>query len=422
MRLRLLSTHDNKGGAANACLRLHKGLLKIGCDSRLLVRWKQSDVDHVDCTEEHKSLLGKSLTYTRSLIKRLPAIWHAKKDCELFSLASGPLSDLSDHCQNYAIVNLHWCVSTFDLPLFFARLSPQTKVVLTLHDMNYFTGGCHYSCHCRRYEADCGNCHWLKSPSENDLSRRNYLVKKEVFNTLNVERICIVSPSNWLSDCASSSSLLKKFRIETIPYGVETDVFVPSESSDFRRRYEISDAAKTVLFVADSLTNRRKGIDLLLDSLNNLSDIPLVVIALGDCSLQHCDIPPNVKLIAPGYFQNQSALAEAYCAADLFVIPSRQDNLPNTVLESLACGTPVVGFNVGGIPDMVRQGETGFLAQPNDPADLAKAIKRFFSLTDAQNQKIRAKCREVALEEYSLLAQARAYKTLFEQLVGDSRN
>ena len=182
-----------------------------------------------------------------------------------------------------------------------------------------------------------------------------------------------------------------------------------------RAALQVPQDVQVVLFVADGVDNQRKGLALLVEALAGLTmsdDLFLLILGRGQSTLELSF--PHVHL---GHVENDRLLPLIYSAADLFIIPSMQDNLPNTVLESLACSTPVVGFDVGGIPDMVRPGETGSLVPAGDVIALRDAISRLLH-DHEMRASMSAACRRVAVEEYRLEIQARRYADLYDSIVG----
>jgi glycosyltransferase involved in cell wall biosynthesis len=295
---------------------------------------------------------------------------------------------------------------------FFSALPASIPIVWTLHDMNTFTGGCHYDANCGRYKTGCGECPALDSESPNDLSRAIFKRKAAIFDRLSPERLRIVTPSRWLADAARGSELLKKFSCEVIPYGLDLDVYKPMDRTLCRQELKIPVDAKVVLFVADSNQNKRKGFSLLTEALAQIADIQgLVLASIGGASNS---MSASIPYISLGQLQDDKSIAAAYSAADVMVIPSLQDNLPNTVLEAMACGTPAVGFDVGGIPDMIQNGVTGFLAPLRDVNGLAGAVR--LALSDENRGQLASACRARAVVEYDSAVQARRYLDLYNSI------
>jgi len=249
-------------------------------------------------------------------------------------------------------------------------------VVWTLHDMWAFTGGCHYSRGCEGYKNACGDCPYLRMPGPDDLSHKIWLRKKRFFPP----GIRFVTCSEWLAGVARSSGLLRDYEIIAIPNPIDTDVFKPlsrAERSGFRAQKGISPEAFVLLFAAMNVNETRKGFSFLLDALQYLHtqkpDLQVEIVVLGKSDPEALRLLPY-PVHALGLVRDPAVLSAAYGAADVFVIPSLEDNLPNTVMESLACGTPVAGFDTGGIPEMTGHLQEGFIAPQADAQALANGI------------------------------------------------
>jgi glycosyltransferase involved in cell wall biosynthesis len=312
------------------------------------------------------------------------------------------------------VLNLHWIAGFADYRSFLAPALGRFPVVWTLHDMNPFTGGCHFSYGCFRYRESCGLCPQLGATNQADLSAQLWKLKYRALERVDPSQLHIVAPSQWMATEVKKSRILGRFPISVIPYSLSTDEFVPRERETARSAISIPQDAKVLLFVSDVTENRRKGFSQLVETLTHLTDIPglfLLSLGRGTPAFQVSDVQ-HVHLQHIG---DDRLLALVYSAADLFVIPSLQDNLPNTVLESMACGTPVVGFDVGGIPDMVRPGKTGLLAPAGDVNALLVAISQL--LHDHEMRvSMSATCRRVAVEEYRLEVQAHSYAELYKSM------
>lgn len=417
MKILLINTNDGSGGAARAVCRLHTGLHRLDQDSTLFVARRNSNdvmVKAFSPTMDLFSRLRRRL-YLEWINRNYTKYRSRPEGYELFSDArtqygAAPLSQLPP-CD---VINLHWVAGFVDYEAFLDQIPKHIPIVWTLHDMNPFTGGCHYDHHCGRYRNRCGSCPQLASDDERDLSRRIWERKQRTFARIAPDRLHIVTPSHWLAREAGHSTLLGRFPISVIPNSLDTDVFVPREREMARAALEIPQEAAVLLFVSDWTGDRRKGFMLLaqaLAGLSNLSDIFLLSLGKGE---------PDLEISIPhrhlGHLEDDRLMALVYSAADLFVIPSLQDNLPNTVLESLACGTPVVGFDVGGIPDMVRPGVTGLLAPIGDVDGLREAIVELLR-NPAMRAEMTGNCRRIAVEEYALKVQARHYLQLYQSML-----
>jgi glycosyltransferase involved in cell wall biosynthesis len=229
----------------------------------------------------------------------------------------------------------------------------------------------------------------------------------------------VVAPSRWLAAEAKNSSLFGRLPVTVIPYGLETDRFQPRDRRRARQLFEIPSEAKVVLFVADWANEKRKGLDLLMEAMRGLGDLPsLYVFAVGR-NVNSQVLGVRSKTI--NYVRDDLTLSFVYSTADVFVVPSLEDNLPLTALEALACGIPTIAFSVGGLPDIVREGRTGLLTPLGDVGALRRAIAELLRNTE-RRASMAQECRRVALQEYSLDVQARRYVTLYEELAGKSRS
>ena len=415
-----MSTKDIRGGAARAAYRLHCGLCGQGYDSSMFVAHCDSDdpsvtsyVPPMDFPSGLRRVLRRGLIwrdfrrYESSRPSCHDAFTDSRSEYGVALLKQLPSCDL---------INLHWIAGFVDYRSFFARVPSHIPIVWTLHDMNPFTGGCHYDEDCGRFVEGCGGCPQLGSNDLRDLSRQIWRRKRNIFQQIEPDTLHIVTPSLWLTEEAKRSSLLGRFPISVIPYGLDTDIFSPQDPSIARAVLEVPQSARVVLFVADSADNWRKGFVLLSEALSELTELPnLFLISLGGGKLA---LNSHIDHLHLGHTDNDRLLSFAYSAADVFVISSLQDNFPNTVLEALACGTPVVGFSVGGIPEMVRSRVTGLLAPPGDEHALAGDIASLLE-NDELRTEMSANCRRVAIEEYSLEIQANRYIKLYETLINE---
>jgi glycosyltransferase involved in cell wall biosynthesis len=324
--------------------------------------------------------------------------------------------EVVDQLPSADILNLHWVTEFVDIPEFFERTN--VPIVWTLHDMNPITGGCHYSFGCRRFEKSCGRCPLIDSTVRNDPSRRSWNRKRAVFEKkIDKRKLHIVAPSKWLAREAERSTLLGEAPIHRIPNGLDHTLFHPGCAEAKRSELNIPSARKVILFVAHSSTDYRKGIDLLVEALAKADLENVTLISIGSDSPA---IPDRISHVHVGHVNDDERLSALYSMADVFVIPSRQDNLPNTVPESMACGTPVVGFETGGIPDMVRPGETGWLAETGSVRELRRAIETALE-NDAKREQMAGRCRQVVENEYTMEHQAQQYTALYTSILEDSR-
>lgn len=413
-----LSTHDVAGGAARAALRIHEGLLDIGVSSSMLVAVRGSSEPSVHAVEVDRGLLPR--LRRRALRGRMAAEWKSYEasrppGLERFSDDRAVLGrDLVRQLPRADLLHLHWVADLVDYNVFFRRLPPDVPIVWTLHDMNPFTGGCHYDGYCGRFVDACGACPQLGSTIENDLSRDIWERKRAAFARLANHRLHVVTPSQWLRGEANRSSLLGRFRSSSIHYGLDTAVFAPSDRAAARARFNLDPVAPIVLFVADSLENRRKGFPELQTALSLLPQgLGVQVVSIGRGG---ADSSMGERHIHLEHMSDDASLAALYCAADLFVVPSLQENYAQTALEAMACGTPAVGFDVGGVRQVIRNGETGSVVPLGDAAALAEAIRALLENPGGLGP-MRRRCREIAEEEHTLRRQAERYRSLYDELL-----
>lgn len=419
MRHLIVSNSDVGGGAAIASYRLHEGLRRIGSESRMLVREKLSTDEDViawgvERTESDHWL--DDLTHDLRLKARTPL------STTYFSLP-WPGEDVCRHplVVDAAVINLHW-VGHFVSPEGLRGLLQTGKpVILTLHDERAFTGGCHYSAGCEQFVRDCSACPQLSQPFH-DIPRHALALSLACLQ--GVPNPIIVAPSRWLAAEASRSALFSNCRVECIPYGLDLEVFKASDKRSARAFLGLPEEALVILFGAQSLAEPRKGFDLVrlaielaladAETARAVQEGRVVFAAYGQSGerLRETRLP----LVLLGEQTSEAEMARVLSASNLYICPSREDNLPNTVMEAMACGVPVLGSNVGGIPDMVDHERNGFLVPPNDAEALGQALLELIRQPQrwsAWGDEARKKCEE----RYDIKQQAQAYVAMDEELL-----
>lgn len=402
MNVLLLNTYP-QGGAGVACRRLQSALRESGTTANLLTA---SDVgNRWRFYAERLSFLpferDKSVRFSFSLAN------FGK------NIAQHPLMREAD------VLHLHWVNQGFLSLKNIRQLAELGKpIVWTLHDMWAFTGGCHYSQGCDHFKNECGNCPFLRKPTDGDLSNRVWNRKRQFFP----KNIQFVTCSEWLAEVAQSSSLLRDRPVTSIPNPIDTAIFKPSDEAErraFRAEKGIAPDAKVLLFAAMKVSEERKGFRFLLEALQILKtqypDFHIEILVLGKAepeSLAALPYPAH----ALGLVREQAELVRIYGAADAFAIPSLEDNLPNTVMESLACGTPVVGFQTGGIPEMVGHQKEGFIAPQGDSQKLAEGI-HWVTENGSRLENLRLAARQKVEQNYANEKVARRYQELYKQLL-----
>jgi glycosyltransferase involved in cell wall biosynthesis len=407
-----LSSFDVSGGAARAAYRIHQGLQKIGVDSQMLVQFRSGSNQAVVAAE------NKVKTRFRSFVDSL--IWKVNAPAQqLFSPQWFPDAIAPKVAQiNPDIINLNWVCNSFLQIETLAKLNK--PLVWTLQDMWSFTGGCHYSEGCDRYQSACGSCPQLQSSQDQDLSRWVWQRKTKAWKDLN---LTIVAPSTWMAKSASSSSLFRSLRVEVIPFALDTQRFKPADLKAARDLLNLPQDKQLVLFGAiDATADQRKGFHLLQAALKRLSQdgwgdrLELVVFGSSEPD-QPIDL--GFKAHYLGRLQDDLPLRIAYAAADVMIAPSIEEAFGQTASESLACGTPVVVFSNTGLQDIVDHHQNGYVAHHCDTEDLARGIA--WVLEDRErHDALRKNARKKAEQEYPIEVQAERYLDLFSKVLGKS--
>jgi glycosyltransferase involved in cell wall biosynthesis len=405
------------GGASRSAHRLNQGLRRLNEESEMYVWNKSSDdpsIKRFVPAQDRFSFRVRNLRhwYLRRAIHRYDET--SSKDRTYFSDDRTVFyKDVIRQIPRSDVINLHWVAEFLDYGSFFDWLPKTMPLVWTLHDMAPFTGGCCYDMDCGKFAQQCGACPQLGSNDKFDLTRDIWRRKRRYYKSLNHGRFHIVTPSRWLGEEAKRSSLFSQFSKSVIPYGLDLEVFRPRDRNFARDVLRIPSEAKALLFVSQDVTTARKGFPSLVDALAGMPCKNVFLIALGIGPVPEINVHPHVHLPS---VNDDGFLSLIYSAADVFVAPSLADNLPNTILESIACGTPVVAFNAGGIPDAVRPGVTGLLAKTGDAAELRGAILQLLG-NDSKRAEMSANCRRIALAEYSLELQASRYVQLYQSML-----
>lgn len=402
MKVLHINQSDILGGAAIAGYRLHQGLLSQGVESRLLVGEVGTSSDRVAAVSR------------KSRIENHIFRWSVRLGLNYVHLVS--TFDIPKHTfyKDADVINFHNLHKDYFNYLALPSLTESKPAVFTLHDMWSFTGHCAYSYDCDRWKMGCGKCPYLDiyPAVQRDNTRLEWKLKNWVYSRSN---LTIVAPSRWLTEQAKQS-MLNRFPIHHIPYGINTEAYQPLDAEKCRSLLGISTDKKVLMFAADSLKNSRKGGELLLKSLQSLPEslkAETVLLTLGNGG-EGISEAVGMATLNLGYLSSDRLKAVAYCAADLFIFPTLADNLPLVLQESMACGTPMVSFKIGGVPDLVRPGVTGYLASPEDVQDFCNGIMQLLedrNLRDRMGQN----CRAIALKEYPLELQAQRYIELYQQ-------
>lgn len=410
MKILIVNARDLKGGAARAAYRLHRALLAQNIDSQMLVQTKISD-DYTVLVESNN--IKKSLNKIRPFFDSIPLRFYNKRSKTLFSTSWLPFSIIVDRINaiNPDIVHLHWIndgmIRIEDL------LQIKAPIVWSLHDNWAFTGGCHIMWECEKYEKNCGACPRLGSSKENDLSRWIWNRKANVFPKL--LNLTIIGLSRWLTDCAKKSTLLKNQKVINLPNPINTDVFKPFDKEKARELWSLPKDKKLVLFGANSATSDiNKGFKELSEALHKLADKNIEFVVFGSSEPKESQ-NFGFKTHYVGHLHDDVSLVTLYSSMDVMIVPSLQENLSNAIMESMACATPVVAFDIGGNSDMIDHQSNGYLVNAYDTTDLANGIE--WILNTPTYDKLCQNAREKVIREFDSAIVAKKYIDLYTELL-----
>lgn len=413
MKILIVNISDIQGGAAKAAYRLHRSLLAQSIDSQMLVQNKISD----DFTVQifNHSILLKGLNILRQIIDSIPVRLYKKRSKTLFSPSWFGSSNIVDVINkiNPDIVHMHWINGGMIRIEELSRI--KAPIVWSLHDMWAFTGGCHYDETCEGYRNMCGNCKVLGSNKNNDLSTKIFNRKQKIFS--NIESMTIVGLSRWLNDCSTNSTLLKNKKHINLPNPIDTSIFKPFDKEKARELWRLPKNKQLILFGAMGATSDpRKGFVELVQALLELKDEKVEFVVFGASQPQESH-DFGLKTHYLGSLQDNVSLVTLYSAVDVMIVPSIQENLSNIIMESMACGTPVIGFDIGGNSDMIEHKTTGYLAGPFDAIDLKNGIE--WVLNNPDYIKLRHNSREKILKEFDSVIVAKKYIKLYKDTLNE---
>lgn len=409
MHIVMVSDHECLGGAATAASRLAEGLCGRHRVTRLVLFPEN----------------GPHPWQTVSLNNSRRLVELARRGARKFLGARFPLPGTSGHADDQLrralatlrpdVINLHNLHggAAWGWTAHFARVASEfAPVVWTLHDMWSFTGRCAYSYDCRDFITGC-NASCPTSHEEPRLEPERieaaWQSRRELFDG---RRLTAVTPSRWLAGEARAG-FWARHHVEVIPYGIPTEIFRPIDRAEARRRLGLDVSGPVALLVAHNLNERRKGAEIVADLLPCLRRRPLTILTMGGGEMAPPDNRINWRAL--GWVADQNRQALVYNAADLLIHPAPVDNFPNVVLEALACGTPIAALPVGGLPEMVRPGQTGWLAQDPTAQALGRTVDEAIETVEV-GCAMRARCRSEAENKFSLETQARRYEYLFTEL------
>ncbi len=414
MRVLIVNTSERTGGAAVAANRLMEALNNNGVKAKMLVRDKETDSLTV-------AALPQSWRLQWHFLWERLVIWlHLRlKRKSLFEIdianCGTDITRLPEF-READVIHLHW-VNQGMLSLGDIRriLESGKPVVWTMHDIWPATAVCHLTMGCQAYENGCHHCRLLPGGgSENDLSARVWRKKQQVMVG---RRLSIVACSQWLAGEARKSGLLKGQPVTSIPNPIDTRLYRPVDQEKARRELSLPPDGKLILFVSQRVTTPNKGMAYLIEACRLLAakhaetaDQVSVAVLGGHAEAIVGQLP--FRTYPLGYVSDQQRIVAVYNASDVFVLPSLSENLPNTIMEAMACGVPSVGFSVGGIPEEIDHLRNGYVAKYRDAADLADGI--WWTLFEADREKVRGECLRKVAHNYSQQSVANRYVEVYE--------
>lgn len=418
MKVLHISKSISTGGASVAALRLVQALRKNAVDAVMLAQ-ASGGMDMSWTSHSTPTIFKRILNLYRFVLERMIFLFYeeSKRVRFLFSIANtGEALFRKRIIREADIIHLHWVNAGFVSLKGLGRLLDLDKpVVWTLHDMWAFTGGCHYARDCTRYRSECGNCPYLRRKHPDDLSHRVWGKKRKILRHRN---FIIITPSNWLKECVKSSSLLGDYDIHVIPNPIDHDLFMPADKKKARLNLGLNPDKQYILFGAANIRNVLKGFDRFRKAMHLLfADVDdkqiTEVMLFGKSATEVSDLIP-FKTHGFSFVGSVQKMIELYNAAHVMVVPSIQDNLPLTVMESMACGTPAVGFRTGGIPDMIDHKQNGYLAEELSESDLAGGIRWILENEDYETLTLNA--RQKVLDNFTEASVAEKFRKVYQEI------
>ena len=413
MRVLIVNTSERTGGAAVAANRLMEALNNNGVKAKMLVRDKETEQLTVCALPQTWHLRWHFLW------ERLVIWLHLRLKREhLFELdianCGTDITRLPEF-READVIHLHWVnqgmLSLKDIRRILATGKP---VVWTMHDIWPATAICHYTRGCQQFHTVCGRCPLLPGGSPKGLANKVWEHKEKM---LDGHHISYVACSQWLADEARKSALLRGQVITNIPNTIDTHLFRPQDKRKAKEALGFPADIRVILFVSQRVTDPRKGMSYFVEAIRllderypDLCEDTVIAILGGHAE----DVTAQLALPGQplGYVSQPQRIVQVYNAADVFVLPSLEDNLPNTLMEAMACGVPCVGFQTGGIPEMIDHLQNGYVAQFRQAEDLARGIH--YVLAEVNYKELSANCVQKVARCYSQQSVAKRYLDVYE--------
>ena len=372
--IKVVHLQNSMKSAGSAALRLHNSFIEYGINSNIVSLFtdKLKD-DKIKYLNKKARIISRLDTEVKKYVNRNIIPTYGSFSFPVFGTDVSTLKEIN----NADIIYLHWVLGGFlNLSNVRKLLKLKKNVVIFMHDMWWITGGCHHSFSCEKYTLSCNNCQMIKGNRKKDISALEFNKKLKLYSKF--DNVYFVSPSKWLYDCAKNSKLTRDSSIFYIPNTIDTSFYKPFDKKVARNILNISPEETVIAFGAVKINSPYKGWSYLQKALeilknnNNLNNI--LILIFGDSYNKEIDnaIPFKTKFM--GYLQDEYSTALAYNSADIFIAPSLAETFGYVVMEALSCGTPVVGFEIGGIPDLISHKKNGYLAKYKDSEDIANGI------------------------------------------------
>ncbi|MEG2178453.1 MAG: glycosyltransferase [Bacteroidales bacterium] len=419
MKVVIVNMNDGGGGAAIAAMRLMHALRKQNIEAKVLVLDKSTQDPYVISMGNNKWTQWKAYIYF--LLEHLLVFLNngfSKSDLFRVSLSYFGF-DISKHpCIVEAdIIHLHWVNKSFLSYSAIQKLVNLGKpVVWTMHDMWVATAMCHHARDCEKFKTTCDHCFYLHAKDWMSLTSRTYQSKKNIFAAHIPQLVCC---SEWLQKRIAGSSILDTHSALVIPNPINIEIYAKKDKRISQAAFKLDPTQFHILFCAAKVTDDRKGLNYLIEALQILkqkyphyfANMQVVVVGTANNELQAL-FPCQIR--TPGFISDEQMMVTLYNAVDVFVTPSLDENLPNTIMEAMACGTPCIGFATGGIPEMITHKETGYIAKYQSAEDLANGIVWIFEHAEKCNLSQKSICKVQDL--YAEQIVANQYVALYEQM------